>query len=1006
MRIEYKTRTADCNGVGQETAQQLCQLPAASETADGRDMSASVLYRLWGKTNERDRNRPEGWTWRMHPAICHMVDVGYVAEAWLSADPGLLGRFCLLAPGIDRDELRRIIVTIVALHDLGKLHRSFQSKSDDGWRAGYAPYETETFQRDTACRGFDHGKATGIIMRDVLDKERKQWRSWRKGFDMAAGHHGKLYKESYLSNSNVTVILPFETEFPFIVECIEAIEKLFGMPQKVPKTPHATAFYMLLAGFTAVCDWFGSDSTIYEYAQCKGLPITCFDDIERYLNLLRKDDHKAAREQLRDAGLLGGFRREALSYERLFAFLRDHPLRPLQSVSRSIPFGQTPGGEIVVVEAPMGMGKTEIALYFAARAIGAGHADGVYFALPTQASSNALFGRITDFAEAVRDPEDQISVVLAHGGSRFAKKYRELQQRTYQRRKAYQKAVAGLGTYRDATTPPSEIVATAWLERSKQSLLASVGVGTIDQAMLGAMCAKHAFVRLFALANKVVVFDEIHAYDAYMNEVIFHLLRWLHALGAKVILLSATLPRSLRNNLLASYGCTPPETETLPEHDPYPQILYGRDGAVAAPFTVDPAESVDSRALNIHIRKIEVAGQDRTLKGAGIAVDLVRTGGCIAWIRNTVKEAQNAWSEVRAALASEGISDVDVRLIHARFTRTDRNDIEEELVEVLGPKAYETRPQKMIVIATQVIEQSVDIDFDAMISDLAPVDLLLQRLGRMWRHERPLSVRHGHTEPVLHVLTPDAEDLYDMRFGSSAFVYDPEILARTAALTNDGDRWSMPDSCRTLVAQLYDRDEFEWSAEAQKVGPSTLDKVRAKRRETNRIARDEAKKILMPEPDSEELEMRVAFNDDDKGERIELTTRQGHGSGTVVLLHMQNGAIEFGGKELPISPLPDKENFSALIDFDEAIILSSVSFPWWSALERPEFSVPELAALDQWWRDRRPYDNKAFLLLDPHGKAEHPQFDAYYTREQGLVIESKREKKSSADEDEIDYSVV
>lgn len=977
-------------------------------------MNDSILYKLWGKTNERDKDKPVNWQWKMHPAICHMVDVGYVAETWLTLNPQLLDRFCQLAPGIDRKTLKPIIVTIVALHDLGKLHVSFQSKSEDGWNAGYHTCTTDTFERDTASRGFDHGMATGIIMRDLVKKEFREWKSWKPAFDMAAGHHGRLYEASRLSPSNMSAFLPYDAEHPFIIECVQALCKLFHMPEELPEAPTGNGFYMMIAGFTAVCDWFGSDSTIYQYAESKGRPIRCFDDIQGYLDNLRENSSSIATRQLREAGLLGGFKKEEFSYEGLFELFREKPLRPLQSVSRSIPFGEKPGSEIVVVEAPMGMGKTEIALYFAARAIGAGNAEGVYFALPTQASSNALFDRITAFAEAVRADNDQLSVVLAHGGSRFAKKYQELQQRTYKQRKAYQKAIADLGKYRDTVSPPSEIVATAWLEKSKQSLLASVGVGTIDQAMLGAICAKHAFVRLFALANKVVVFDEIHAYDAYMNQVIFHLLQWLHLLGAKVVLLSATLPRNLRNQLLAAYNCPPPESEDVPENDPYPQILYGRDGVIAPPYTVDPADDTDTRKLSILIRKLEMELLERTQKGTEVAVELARSGGCIAWIRNTVKEAQSAWNEVKKKLQAEGITDVDVRLIHARFTRTDRNRIEEELVEVLGRKTAEStpkattvksRPKKMIVIATQVIEQSVDIDFDAMISDLAPIDLLLQRLGRMWRHERPVEQRQGHTEPILYVLAPDAEERRAMKFGSSSYVYDPEILSRTSALTVDGSRWNLPDSCRSLVAQLYDRPDSEWTAEAQNVGQGRLEKVRAKREMQTKEATGKAKQILMPKPDAKRLEMLDAFSEDDKGDRIELTTRLGGSSGTVVLLYIRNGRIEFSGKEVPIAPLPDKEDFGSLINFDEAIILSSVSFPWWNPLERAQHGIPELSALDEWWRDRRPYENKIFLLLDNEGNGEHPQFDARYNHEEGLVIEPKREKIEQ-EEETIDYSEI
>ena len=291
---------------------------------------------------------------------------------------------------------------------------------------------------------------------------------------------------------------------------------------------------------------------------------------------MRNDE--VADNQLRQAGLLPGVQRTDYTYQDLFSILKKFPLRPLQQVSQDIPFGNDPGSEVVIVEAPMGMGKTEIALYLAARAIGAGHADGLYFALPTQASSNALFNRISEFADTIRDTDQasQLSLVLAHGGSRFDKRYQGMREKTYGRRQRLQEAASTIGAYRDEVSPPSELIVTDWLQSSKQALLGSIGVGTIDQALLGSIRVKHAFVRLFALANKVVVFDEIHAYDIYMNRLIRHLLTWLNALGVKVVMLSATLPKGLRDSLIEPFrsdGNSPEVSTTLPEEDPYTQII-------------------------------------------------------------------------------------------------------------------------------------------------------------------------------------------------------------------------------------------------------------------------------------------------------------------------------------------------------------------------------------------------------------------------------------------------
>lgn len=978
------------------------------------NVDTDLLYRLWGKTNEREKGGKDA-SWSYHPAICHMVDVGYVAEVWLETSPTILDRFCTLAPGIDRDELKRIIVTIAALHDLGKVHRRFQAKSEKGWMAGYGAEGTE---RIADHAGFDHGLATAHIMRDLMRGPMKGWSSWRNAIEAVAAHHGRFYSNNDLDSGRAASAFGLNNiDRPSALAGVNMISRLFQLPEPLPAAPACAAFNMLLAGFVSVSDWFGSNSEVFTFAR-----ISSEGDACAYLEQLRREGR--AESQLRDAGLIGAFRRDDLGYGDIFSFLdHEEKLRPMQRLSRELSFGVESGPEMAIVEAPMGMGKTEIALYLAAQAIRHGNAEGLYFALPTQASSNALFDRIYSFTERIKRQDAPIGLAVAHGGKRYFGKYQALRQKTWKESQAgpqrvveqLERARADRGPYRDTVAPPSEVIAPDWLQSSKRTLLASMGIGTIDQAMLGAITVRHAFVRLFALSGKVVVFDEIHAYDSYMNVVIEHLLRWLHALGAKVILLSATLPRGLRSSFLSTFAPSATEppidqnanTADNPEGDPYPQMLHltadNRLVMLSPKEGHSPSDSVPTR-IELH----QVDNDSRTLDGVRLALDLAANGGCIAWIRNTVREAQEAWGMIMERI--RGVEPADqpsIALLHARFTRNDRSKIEQVLVEILGKDGGADRPRRMIVIATQVIEQSIDIDFDAMISDLAPVDLLLQRSGRLWRHERPNEQRHRHTEPVLHILAPDEEQVREMDFGSSSYVYDDEVLARSLWLLQHDSTWTMPASCRRLVAGLYDHPATEWTADRLGVAPENLNASRHKQQRLLDDMKGTARRILMPAPSARSLTMLNAFNDDDRGDSVALTTRYGGASATLVLLQRRSGRLACVGGDEPLpDPLPNAESIGKALKVDEAVILSAVSFPWYGELRRQTSEDEDVAALDTWWRDRHPYDNKQFVLLDDNHVFDHPQFAGRYRRDgsgnavEGLVIERQRNAEQS---DTISY---
>lgn len=938
----------------------------------------TLLYRLWGKTNERDKDYDEK-NWQYHPAICHMIDVAYVAETWLHLNPHLLKRFHQLAPEISCDLLSRIIVFVVALHDLGKLHRSFQAKSPKGWEIGYGTIPKK--RPDDAGRGFDHGLGTAKIMRELFGSHAAlEWEQWESVFDVVAAHHGTLFNDE-LDSSNSNYYSPTYFEREYILEAIKILSDIFLIPQNIPAPPSNSAFLMLLAGFCSVADWFGSTSEAFTFNP----GISSFEAVKNYLEGLR--DAKIADRLLSDAGLLFNLRSDCNSYQSLFTFISsESDLRPLQKSSQDIPFGQDHGAEILVVEAPMGSGKTELALYNTARSISNGTADGLYFALPTQASSNAMLERIEEFAQTITVANQPISLALAHGGRKFNEAYQNLRESFYRSRERGSR----YGNKQDEErSAPSEVIAPSWLQSSKRTLLATIGVGTIDQTLLGALSAKHSFVRLFALAGKVIVFDEIHAYDSYMNTIIERLLAWLGAMGCKVILLSATLPTTLRNQLITAFGCKSPQFQQKPEDISYPLLVYATATTTIVRDTTANEEDRDQQDNDVVPEKIIdvncVPGKidERTYKGATLAMQLAEGGGCVAWIRNTVREAQEAWEMVRGLLAERTSHDIEVIILHSRFARHDRNRIEQNLVSALGKKKDAPRPKRLIAIATQVIEQSVDVDFDAMISDLAPLDLLLQRSGRLWRHEdRSAEQRYDHKSPVLYVLVPCNDELHDLQFGSSSYVYDHETLARSAYLLNQEKhtRWEMPGACRTLVAMLYDSPEPEWTAEKLGVDAEQLQAAHKRLQEVQSNMKKCAERLLVMKPKFWPLtgKYSVLLSDNDADANIAVTTRYG-GSGASLTLLVQQGDkyAPYGSPDCSLTRLPKSDDYRQMIALEEAVEKATVSFPWYSRIDPA--SLPEaLAPFRGWWNDRRRYDDRVFVLLHPDGGIELPGIEASY----------------------------
>ncbi|MCL4554304.1 MAG: CRISPR-associated helicase Cas3', partial [Actinobacteria bacterium] len=456
-------------------------------------------------------------------------------------------------------------------------------------------------------------------------------------------------------------------------------------------------------------------------------------------------------------------------------------LRPLQETVVALAEREFSRPTLVLIEAPMGEGKTEAAFYLHDQFQERAGQRGMYVALPTQATSNQMFERTVKFL-ARRYPTDKVNLHLAHGQASLDERYAALRL-----------------ACEDESEPETggRVVAEEWFTPKKRALLSPFAVGTVDQALLSVLQVRHGFVRLFALAGKVVVIDEVHAYDTYTSTLLDRLIEWLSELGSSVVLLSATLPRRRRTELLKAYTGVDdgPVTETS-----YPRITWvSRDKR---------PESVQVEARKQPPFKLRRFGP----KAGAVARELVETigesGGCAAWVCNTVAEAQSVYNTLKDMYKDPGIK---LSLLHSRFPYEERHKRELEALNDFGKDSlkredepgYHPRPDKAILVATQIIEQSLDLDFDVMISRVAPIDLLLQRLGRVHRHEGRVRPR-VFPDPELWLLEPETGADGLPEFGFDSKIYDEYVLIRSWLALREIEHIHIPGQIEELIEKVYD----------------------------------------------------------------------------------------------------------------------------------------------------------------------------------------------------------
>lgn len=450
---------------------------------------------------------------------------------------------------------------------------------------------------------------------------------------------------------------------------------------------------------------------------------------------------------------------------------------------------------IIILEAPMGQGKTEAALVSAEIIAAKTGNSGLFFGLPTQATSNSMFGRVHNWLTTVTDEyKSKQSLRLCHGKAALNGEMNVLRYSSVPQ---------------DINIDDKEngsVFVNEWFSGRKKSALDDFVVGTVDGFLQAALKQKHLALKHLGLSKKVVIIDEVHAYDTYMQQYLEEAIRWMGAYGVPVILVSATLPKETRKNMLTAYlkgaGVKGRDIQFPDEisDNNYPLISY-TDG-----FNVN-AQTAFSRVEDktVYIKKMSDEEVLEKLE------DLTDGGGVIGIIVNTVKKAQRLGEECKKRFGEDAVD-----ILHSAFIATDRINKEAQLLNLIGKQGK--RPEKKIIIGTQVMEQSLDIDLDVLITDLCPVDLLLQRIGRLHRHE--LQRPEKHKSAVVYVLGTNEQLEFDK---GSEWVYGKYFLIRTQYYLPEIIK--IPSDIPLLIDEVYGNAEPVFSKQLLKTYEESRNRI-------------------------------------------------------------------------------------------------------------------------------------------------------------------------------------
>lgn len=756
-----------------------------------------AYFRYWGKA-VKPGQVVSGAQYHLLPY--HSLDVAAVASVWWDQSPTIQNSFMQHANQLSIAQMKAWVIFFIALHDYGKFDIRFQRKAMKAWEDLQPDLVNTALSLPTieACKTYDHGSA-GLYWFDrdrtvddgssngidwtmniiewveVVDESKQAWMAWVKP---VTGHHGFVYAldhpipDRHLRSDVAAHIA--EQDKAARLAWLGELERLFLQPAGLSLDDAPPPPSPLLAGFCSVADWLGSrsDEENFCYQAQK------VSDLPAYLDQKAYFDQKCREDAPRVLALAGINGKPKLFLGVQSLLKQDYQPRQLQTLVNDLPV--TSG--LTIVEAPTGSGKTEMALAYAWRLLADNHADSIVFAMPTQATANAMLQRLEKLATTLF--EDKPNLILAHGHARFNDNFLKLKQtgKTIQENEE------------------AWVQCNEWLGQSRKRIfLGQIGICTVDQVLVSVLPVKHRFVRGFGVGRSVLIVDEVHAYDAYMYGLLEAVLRVQHEAGGSSILLSATLPQALKNQLLATYG-----SNAKPDNSPapYPLISWS-DGKIIQSFIPPENEQPPLRQVQVECHDSEGLLPDAAL--CQRIIDAAEQGAQVAIICNLVDVAQ------QLARQLQGQTYIPVDIFHARYCLHDRQKKEED---VLGYYGFEgKRSTGRILVSTQVVENSIDIDMDWLITQLCPVDLLFQRMGRLHRHERHRP--SGFESACCTVLLPVGHD-----YGTHGLIYgNTRVMWRTAQKLQ-----TCPDQIIAFPAAYRDWIEPVYSEELWGYEPKEVEK--------------------------------------------------------------------------------------------------------------------------------------------------------------------------------------
>ncbi|MGV9311835.1 type I-E CRISPR-associated protein Cse1/CasA [Streptomyces sp. NPDC003691] len=763
----------------------------------------------WAKHDRKS----DGWM----PLWRHMADSASVAgklwDEWLPENTKFQVTDVLPHGATDAVRLVRFLA---ATHDVGKCSPAFACQVEQlASRMRDVGLEMRTAKEYGESRRLaPHGLAGQLILQEWL-KERFELgpRTAGQFAVVAGGHHGVPPESGQIHDLQLRPHLvrhagPAEavwqrTQFELLDWCAEMTAATEVLPSwrdvKLPQTVQ-----VLLTAVVILADWIASSPELFPYAPESWHPLGAEGEARRL---------RAAWEGL-DLPEPWQPQVPSVSAQELFADrfpqLRGAMLRPVQAEAVRLAREMDPGG-LLIIEAPMGEGKTEAALAAAEVLAARSGAGGLLLALPTRATGDAMFGRLLSWLDALpKEGARSWSVVLAHAKAALQEAWAGLLRSGSRAITAIDPDEAGnaaavsWGVDHEERWRPSGLHAHQWLRGRKKQLLASFAVGTVDQVLFAALKSRHLALRHLAVAGKVVVIDEVHAYDAYMNRYLDRTLEWLAAYRVPVVLLSATLPAARRKELAAAYAGPESAADIETAADAYPLLTAVSPGRGA--LTARPAAASD-RGATVVVERLDddLAALADRLEGE------LSDGGCALVVRNTVGRVLEAAEVLRERFGAENVT-----VTHSRFLAADRAANDADLLRRFGRGGE--RPERHVVVASQVVEQSLDVSFDLLVTDLAPVDLVLQRMGRLHRHpaHRPAPL----TTARCLVTGVDWSAAPPSPVAGSRAVYqgDWTLLRSLAGLSPhlDGLPLRLPDDISPLVQSAYGSGPIgpqEWAGE-------------------------------------------------------------------------------------------------------------------------------------------------------------------------------------------------